>query len=268
MVKRTGFDDLPAAVLTAVEKRTGPVRGSETVSFGLNSEVAAYVHGTDRSFFVKGLRTDHKRVWTQHREAAVNPFLRGISPALLWQVEASGWTLLGFEYLDGHHADYSPGSPDLPAVAELLCRLGEVACPDIELRRVEQRLSAYVVRPGDADYFAGSSLAHTDLNNHNVLVDGSTAYLVDWAWASRGAAWLDAAYWVVWLMAAGKHTARSAEEWAMRVPAWRSAPPEAITAFALATANLWEEIAGAEPDPWTAAVLDAARLWVEHRRAV
>jgi hypothetical protein len=32
-------------------------------------------------------------------------------------------------------------------------------------------------------------------------VDGR-AHLVDWAWASRGADWLDAAYWVVWLMAA------------------------------------------------------------------
>ncbi|MEU6057013.1 RIO1 family regulatory kinase/ATPase [Streptomyces sp. NPDC047097] len=260
------FDDLPAPLLAEVEKEVGPITKSETVSTGLNSEIAARIDSSASSFFVKGMRCDHKRVWTQRREAEVNPFLRGISPTLLWQIEESGWLLLGFEHLSGHHADYSPDSPDLPVVVNLLGRLGGVALPEIELRNVEQRLSAYVQRPADVDYFAGSSLVHTDLNNHNVLVNDSTAYLVDWAWASRGAAWLDAAYWVVWLLAAGKHTPLSAEGWAAKVPAWRAASPEAVTAFALATANLWEEIAGPDPDPWTATILDASRLWARHRQ--
>ncbi|GAO09677.1 hypothetical protein TPA0598_05_03990 [Streptomyces lydicamycinicus] len=60
------------------------------------------------------MRTDHPRAWTQRREAAVAPFLTGVGPALHWRVEAAGWDLLGFEALDGHHADYSPASPDLP----------------------------------------------------------------------------------------------------------------------------------------------------------
>ncbi|CCB72105.1 conserved protein of unknown function (plasmid) [Streptantibioticus cattleyicolor NRRL 8057 = DSM 46488] len=233
---------------------------------GYNSQIAARISTADGSFFIKGLRADHGRVWTQHREAEVNPYLRGIAPALLWQVEDAGWVLLGFEALDGHHADYSAGSPDLPKVADLLCRLGEVPCPPIELRHAEQRLAAYAAKPTDVAHFAGDSLLHTDLNNENVLVNGP-AYLVDWAWASKGAAWLDAAHWVVWLMAAGKQEPRSAEEWAARVPAWRTAAPEAVTAFALATANLWEEIAGVDPDPWTATVFDASRRWAEYRKA-
>ncbi|MFC8079558.1 aminoglycoside phosphotransferase [Streptomyces sp. NPDC057307] len=263
---RISFDDLPSAVLAGVEHCTGAIIKSETVSQGLNSEIAARVYSATGACFVKGLRADHKRVWTQHREAEVNPYLRGIAPVLLWRIEECGWVLLGFESLDGHHADYSPGSADLPKVVNLLHRLGEVACPDVELRHAEQRLESYAAKPTDVDHFAGNSLVHTDLNNENVMVDGN-AYLVDWAWATRGAAWLDPAYWVVWLMAAGKHDPRSAEKWAARVPSWQRAAPEAVTAFALATANVWEEIAGTDPDPWTAGILSASQRWAEHRKA-
>ncbi|MEV7402876.1 aminoglycoside phosphotransferase [Streptomyces sp. NPDC091267] len=264
---RITFHDLPPNALAAVEDRTGPVLKTETVSQGFNSEIAARVFTDSGSCFVKGLRADHKRVWTQRREAEVNPFLHGIAPALLWQIEGSGWVLLGFENLKGHHADYSPDSPDLPKVADLLRRLGEVACPEIDLRRAEQRLEAYAAKASDLEYFAGSSLLHTDLNNHNVIVD-STAYLVDWAWATRGASWLDAGYWVVWLMAAGRHEPESAEQWASQIPSWRVAPAEGITAFAQATANVWEEIAGHDPDDWTAQMLNAARRWATFRQRV
>ncbi|MEU9388703.1 aminoglycoside phosphotransferase [Streptomyces sp. NPDC048324] len=264
--ERMAFDDLPPAVLAGVESHAGEIVKAEMVSQGFNSEIAARVFTANGAFFVKGLRADHKRVWTQRREAEVNPFLRGIAPALRWQTEDAGWVLLGFEALNGHHADYSPGSPDLPKVADVLSRLGEVGCPDIELRHMEQRLERYAAKPSDLAHFAGNSLVHTDLNNENVMVDGP-AYLVDWAWASRGAAWLDAAYWVVWLMAAGGHDPQSAERWAGRIPAWQTAAPEAVTAFALATVNVWEEIAGEDPDPWTAGIRDASRRWAEHRKA-
>jgi hypothetical protein len=208
---------------------------------------------------------DHPRIWTQRREAEVNPYVRGIAPALQWRIESDGWDLLGFDALDGHHADYDPGSPDLPKVAGLLVRLGEVGCPDIELRRAEQRLERYAARPADLRHFAGNSLLHTDLNNDNVLVD-EWAHLVDWAWATRGAPWLDAAYWVIWLMAAGGHAPESAEGWAGKVPAWLAAPREGITAFAVANANVWEEIGGAAPDQWTARMVTASNTWAAYRR--
>src|SRR2546421_4787175 len=96
-------------------------------------------------------------------------------------------------------------------------RLGEVPCPDVGLRHAGQRLEHYAAKASDLDYFAGDALLHTDLNNANVLVD-ETARLVDWAWATRGAPWLDAGYWIVWLMAAGDHAPESAEQWARRIP--------------------------------------------------
>ncbi|AXK34481.1 aminoglycoside phosphotransferase [Streptomyces armeniacus] len=265
---RTDFEDLPAPVLAAVEARTGPILKAEPVSQGFNSEIGAHVSTESGTCFVKGLRADHKRVWTQRREAEVNPFLRGIAPALLWRIEEAGWDLLAFESLEGRHADYSPDSPDLPKAAELLRCLGEIGCPDIELRRAEQRMGRYVNHASDLDHFAGQSLLHTDLNNANVLVDATTAYLVDWAWATRGAAWLDAGYWVVWLIAAGGHEPAEAEQWAAEVPAWRSAPAAGVTAFAQATANLWEEIAGEDWDPWTARMVNGSRRWAEYRKSV
>ncbi|GGV15151.1 aminoglycoside phosphotransferase [Streptomyces spectabilis] len=266
MTTRTSFDDLPSAVRAAVESRTGPIIKAENVSSGFNSAIAARVHTAGGTRFIKGLPADHKRVWTQQREADVNPALSGIAPQLLWRLHESGWVILCFEHLEGHHADYTPGSQDLPRVAELLTRLGEVACPDSGLKFVEQRLSNYVAEPDDVLYFAGASLVHTDLNNENVIVADGRAYLVDWAWASRGAAWLDAAYWVVWLIAAGGHAPVSAERCASRVPAWATAPEAGVTAFARATANMWQQIAGADPDPWTARNLKAAQAWAEYRQ--
>ncbi|MFD4218619.1 aminoglycoside phosphotransferase [Streptomyces griseus] len=268
---RIGLDQLPAAARAAVEQRTGPLLTVTESAHGFNSEVAARVTSATGTWHVKGLRTDHPRAWTQRREAALAPFLTGLAPALRWRVETAGWDLLGFEALDGCHADYSPGSPDLPAVAALLRRLGTTPRPDIELRRAEQRLEQYATTPDDLHFFAGDRLLHTDLNNTNVLVNdrapqADRARIVDWAWATRGAAWLDAGYWIIWLIAFG-HTSPSAEHWASEIPAWRVAPAEGITAFASANHTLWNEISAADPNPWTRRLAKAASVWREHRRS-
>ncbi|MEV7796249.1 hypothetical protein AB0O68_30325 [Streptomyces sp. NPDC087512] len=63
----------------------------------------------------------------------------------------------------------------------------------------------------DLQRFAGDTLVHTDLNPAKVLITGERSYLVDWAWAGRGAVWLDAAIAVIWLLAGELHTPASAE---------------------------------------------------------
>ena len=110
---------------------------------------------------------------------------------------------------------------------------------------------------------------HTDLNNTNVLVNncasqGDRARLVDWAWATRGAAWLDAGYWVIWLIASG-HAPASAEDRAAEIPAWRTAPAEGITAFAAANRSVWGEITTGDPDPWARRLASAATTWHVYR---
>jgi hypothetical protein len=140
MLPRTDWDDLPASVRTAVQARTGPVASASTVAAGLNSAVAVVLRRSAGNVFVKGLRHDHPGVITQQREVAVSPYLGGIAPRLLWQIDIAGWSLLGFEHLAGRHADYAPGSADLPLVIDAMRRLSEISCPPVpHVKRAEQR---------------------------------------------------------------------------------------------------------------------------------
>jgi len=63
---------------------------------------------------------------TQAREAAVAPLVRGVSTALLWHFDETGWNVLGYEYAPGRHADYSPGSPDLDRLVQLMDALSAI----------------------------------------------------------------------------------------------------------------------------------------------
>ncbi|MFZ3470402.1 phosphotransferase [Streptomyces sp. 2.9] len=253
--------EIPADVLDLIETQTGPVLTYETVSGGLNSAVAARVRTADTTVFVKGLRSDHRRVWTQQREADINPSVRHLAPAVLWHAQEAGWDLLGFEDIDGQHADYTPGSPDLPLVVSAMARLSSITAPGIVLKSMPDRVKSHSDCP---ELFAGTTLLHTDWFPTNVLVTGDRAALVDWAWASRGAAWIDPALWAVWLVKSG-HTPEAAEGWAARVPAWNTAPACAVTAFAKATVSVWEEIAEGEREGWVLDILRAARSWYDSR---
>ncbi|MEV6598372.1 hypothetical protein AB0M36_16045 [Actinoplanes sp. NPDC051346] len=248
-----------------IEDVTGSVFSAPPVDNGLNSSVAALLHTPNGRFFVKALPSDHRWAWTQAREAEIAPHVHPLGPALQARVVELGWDVLVFEALEGHQADYAPGSPDLPHVANLLTHVGQLACPDIALRHAEQRLRAYA-DPNDLHYFAGGALLHTDLNYGNVIVGDDRARIVDWGWATRGAPWLDAAYWVVWLVAAG-HGPNAAEWCAAKVPAWRSAPDKGVTAFAAANAKIWAEAGGSDPDPWTRRMVEASTAWSNYRLA-
>ncbi|MFF4160588.1 aminoglycoside phosphotransferase [Streptomyces sp. NPDC001678] len=255
--------EIPTAVQDAIETVAGPVFKAEMLSAGFNSEIAARLHTPDGAVFVKGLRTDHPRVWTQDREAAINPYVQPVAPALLWHVREAGWDLLGFEDIDAPHADYSPGSPHLPLVVEALRTLADIAGPDIPLRAMPQRMETYVDDPAVLELFDGDRLLHTDWNTTNVLVK-DRARIVDWAWASTGAGWIDPALWIIWLVASG-HTPAQAETLAGGISAWNIAPAHGVDAFAQAQRRLWDEIAGDATDAWTSRMRAAARSWAVHR---
>lgn len=262
-INRVEYTELPEPVRNAIERITGSPVSVEAVSEGLNSAVAVKLHSAQGAYFVKALPTDHRWVWTQEREAEVAPYVRHVAPALHARIVEAGWDVLVFDALTGHRADYAPGSPDLPYVMNLLARIGQTKCPDIPLRRAEQRLESYASAE-DLEFFAGDAFLHTDLNNANIIVGENRASIVDWGWATRGAPWLDAAYWVIWLIAAG-HSPHSGEQWATRIAAWRTAPEDGITAFAQANARMWLEIGGANPDDWTAPLIVASKEWSAFR---
>ncbi|MQS11976.1 aminoglycoside phosphotransferase [Streptomyces kaniharaensis] len=262
---RIHWADLPGSVHRGVTARLGtPIVATETVSAGFNSEIAAKLTTSSGAVFVKGMQSSHPRVWTQQREAEINHHVAGLAPTLLWHLEVGGWSLVAFEHVEARHADYRVVG-DLELMVDTLSQLGRTPCPPTELRRAEQRWAAYVDDSGMLARFAGSSLLHTDLNNENVLIRGNQALLVDWAWSTRGAPWIDPALWVIWLVAAGGHSPASAEAWAARIPAWSLGDPTLVNVFAKAQARMWADIAGNDPDPWTAGLNQAAQQWDRFR---
>jgi hypothetical protein len=261
----TRLETVPDEVRAAISEQAGSILDMDTVNGGWNSEIATHVRTANTTMFVKGLRTDHRRVWTQQREAEIGPHVQAVAPRVLWHIEAAGWSLVAFEHINGRHADFTPTSADVPLVVDALERLGTIPCPDLPLRVAEQRWAAYIKDPSMLDHLRGDALLHTDFNNQNVLIADDRARFVDWAWATRGASWLDPALWVIWLIAAGGHEPAQAESWAARVAAWHTAPIPALNAFADANATLWREIAGDNPDTWTSRMVDAADQWATYR---
>jgi hypothetical protein len=249
-----------ATVKKLIETRTGPVRTAEQISDGRNSEISVIIHADTGMVFVKGRMTNHPQAWTQRREESINPSVCRISPRLLWSASDGEWELLGFEYTPGRHADYSPGSPDIMKVIQSLRELQQITCPNIDLKRAEQRWAVYTETP---ELFAGTCLLHTDWNPSNILVN-DRAYLVDWAWPTKGADWIDPACLTVWLVASG-HSPASAESWAARIPSWKRAPAYALDEFARSQALMWTGIAAESAEPWKEAITHAALQWATHR---
>jgi Ser/Thr protein kinase RdoA (MazF antagonist) len=95
----------------------------------------------------------------------------------------------------------------------------------------------------EADLLGGDTLVHRDTNPFNLLVGSDRAWMVDWAVAAQGPAWVDVANTAVRLMEADTPAER-ALEWAAGFPSWREADMEAVGAFVRATCRQWETMAG------------------------
>ncbi|REE96956.1 phosphotransferase [Thermomonospora umbrina] len=263
---RTAWTDLPEELREGITAHTGRVRAIEPAATGNHADVASTLHTTDGSVFVKAARKAGERDGPEVRslrwEAAVNPHAREFAPRLLWQVEAGGWLALGFEYVEGRHADYAPGSPDLEVLAKTIEAFQALSCPDLVNRRVERRWEPVT---DDVTPMAGNALLHTDLNPANVLIaaDGR-AYIVDWAFVSRGAPWVEPAILIKWLIRGG-HSPRQAEQWVSRFPSWAEVPSAVLDAFAAAHAELWRRRSSDNPAPWAAELAALTRRWADHR---
>ncbi len=264
-MRHTDWDELEAPVRLAIEDRTGPVRAARTVSTGLNSQLAVILDTDAGTVFVKGLPLAHPGAVRQEREAMINPHVPVVAPRLLWHERAVGWDLLAFEYIDGaRHADYRPGSPDLPRVIGAMHRLAGIGCPELPVKQARQRWAAYVDGEADLDMLDGDALLHTDFNPLNILLGPDRTWIIDWAWPTRGAAFIDPACFLIRLMAAG-HSPSQAEALAAQCLGWRQASPIAIDMFALASTRLYDEIAREDPQPSKQRLATVARDWARHR---
>lgn len=257
----------PGPVRDAIERRTGPLSGFRSVDTGWNHEIAFTAGSPQGPVFVKGLPSENSKVAGLKREAGIASYVQAVSPKLLHHFEDTGWTILVFREVPGRTADYRPGSGDLRLVAGLLQMTGSIPVPSAHepVKRAEDRWRDYVPDPGSALTLAGGTLLHTDLLPANVLVTQDGAWLVDWAWPTFGAPWIDAACWLVCLLDSG-HTVPQAEWWAGQVPAYARAAPRDIDVLARALAKMWTGIAGDQPGTWTESMAAAAREWEQARR--
>jgi hypothetical protein len=265
MNTRVCWADLPKQLRRLIETETGAFAGEEHMASGSNC-LLGMVMDTEYGdrYFLKGVPDDRRRaVWTQSNEALVNPSVRELSASLEFHITAAGWDVLGFRYLANHrHADLSPGSSDLPLIADTLRKLAAVPAPDgVVLRTMSDRFAKYA---GDrAGLLDGTTIAHTDMQAHNILI-GPSARLVDWAWPTLGAAWVDTAFLALHMIRTGHHP-KEAELWAGTLPAYATAGEEAVSALVAANVAVWDEVSSADPKPWKSEVFDAARRWAHHR---
>jgi len=111
------------------------------------------------------------------------------------------------------------------------------------------------------------TLLHTDYAPDNILIHGSHAWLIDWAWPALGAAFIDPCCLIVRLVFAG-HTPAQAESCVAGTAAWQAAPANAVDVFAGGLATMWTEIADADPAPWQQQMAASARAWLSHQQAM
>jgi Ser/Thr protein kinase RdoA (MazF antagonist) len=209
------------------------------------------------------------------------------------QFDPGGSHLLGFEHAPGRHPDLSPGSADLTPVADAVSALGKLPLSGMANRSLAARWARlpvwqrYLQSPPDGldswerenlsrlaaleaaahAQIDGDALLHTDLQAGNLLIEDGAVTVIDWAWASRGARWVDPAFMVIRLIAAG-HSPKDAEAWACQVPAWQAAPTDAVTAFAATVLGLWgRKTRSTSASPHSARLTDVARNWARYRLA-
>jgi hypothetical protein len=229
---------------------------------GFTSTFAGFADTGSGRVFIKALHLPSRDEVCFERESAVNPYLAGIAPRLLWSFREVDWFGLGFEAIEGRHPDITPGSADLSAVTRVLNRVTALDLPPVAADWAETRWNAY--HPDAERLFAGNALIHSDINPSNILMREAEVALVDWGYPTRGAAYIDAASFVIQLIASG-HSPYSAESVVTDLDAWRAADPAALDAFAYATAHLFRRAEERDPVQWRQAMTSAAVGWAEHR---
>ncbi|GAA0348079.1 protein kinase [Streptomyces blastmyceticus] len=148
---------------------------------------------------------------------------------------------------------------------DLLNRAASLELPDVARGWGEDRWDAYVSSEDELTFLRGDALLHTDINPSNLVVGDAGAWLIDWSWPTRGAAFIDPACFVVQLVSVG-HSPESAEGWAARCTAWANADPKAIDVFAAADLRMHRAIADQRPDQaWLRAMAEAAQAWADRR---
>jgi hypothetical protein len=256
---RIDWTALPEAVTKEIAERIG---GSHTTPApsGDHAEIASTVTGANGTVFVKAAHSDLGVRSLRYELLASKAVTQPYSPAVEWHFETSGWLVVGFEHCAGSHADLSPGSPDLDLLSATLKELGQTPAPaDVPWFSPAGRLGfSHPAMNGD-------TLVHTDLNPANLIVTPHGLRIVDWAFATKAAPWLELALLIQWLIGSG-HTAAQAEIWLTQFPAWNATAPDVLDDLASRNASKWSAKAKQNTEGWVRDLANWSDEWAAHRR--
>jgi hypothetical protein len=133
--------DPGAEFWTLITPHTGAINTAHHTEHGYNSHVTAVVDCESGPVFVKAVREPSPHAPSFAREAEINPYVRSVSPALRWRAHRQGWIVLAFDVVSGPYADFVPGSPDLPAIADAVNAIGAIDCPEEDVLTRRTRVS-------------------------------------------------------------------------------------------------------------------------------
>jgi hypothetical protein len=203
-----------------VEDRFGTrVVDGESAGAGFTPGCASVLTGADgRRIFLKAASKKAQRPFAEAYADEVR-MLRQLPdglpvPRLLWSHEDDLWVVMALEHVEGSNPQRPWGHAELGLCLDSLQVLAErLTPPPMPLRSFAEEFAdlpgcwdhvrrtapewphleeAAALAAGFADVTAGDTLVHTDVRDDNFVVatDGR-AYLCDWNFPVRGAAWVD-----------------------------------------------------------------------------
>jgi hypothetical protein len=214
------------------------------------------------------------------------------APALLSSYDDGDWVALVLEDIDGRRPGLPWAAADVAAMAATLERLAALTAHEAlpEFAHVVNVLTGWDDVAADPDgvdplliarlpemresqetareVTRGNALVHWDARADNVLIrtDG-TAVLLDWAWASRGAPWLDS------LLLALDFTVQGGpepDEFLRSNAVTRDVPPAHLRAVIASLVGVWADRARRPAPPglptireWQAHCRDRALRWLD-----
>ncbi|HEU0240023.1 MAG TPA: phosphotransferase [Micromonosporaceae bacterium] len=273
---RAAWADTPEPVRAAVASTLGStIVGHRDLHGGWSPGPAASLRLADgRQVFVKAVSADvraHNHAMIRQESVILDALPTSVlAPRRLAMVEDGPWIALATTWAAGA-TGASWTDRAIAAVANACRTVSEHRAPDslppvvkrifdfdgwrrlLEMGTGDEWEAAYA-RPaadlvaGWESWTAGDALVHRDIRLDNTVIDvaGGSAVLVDWAYASAGARWIDLAQLAADVVATGHALgAQAATDRAYRL--LRTLPPEA-SRFVVGLAGMWSIRAATIPD--------------------
>jgi aminoglycoside phosphotransferase (APT) family kinase protein len=216
---RLDWQLLPPAIRRLVEDRFGTtVIEAHSAGAGFTPGLASVLVGENgKRMFLKAASKKAQKPFASAYAEEVRK-LRSIPsglpiPRLLWSHEDDLWVLLALEYLEGTNPQRPWRDEELQACLDSLQKVAQTLTPPpVPLRTFAEDFEGMVacwdhVRATAPDWphldeaaalaadavrvTAGNTVVHTDARDDNFILTPARAYLCDWNFPVRGAAWID-----------------------------------------------------------------------------